>query len=63
MKLLLSWCMFCVHPTIMHQFTVLLIQSHMHEVHVVTWHLHVLQNDHDLLHVTAAMQGWEWIVK
>ena len=37
------------------------MQSHIHKVYVclaVTCHLHLWQNDRDLLHATAVTQGW-----
>ena len=68
--LLHGWChvklppsrrKFCVHQSNMQQFIVLFIRSHRRRMHVclvVTWHLHIWQNDRDLLRDAAITRGW-----
>ena len=60
-KLLPSRHTFCVYHTTMHKFTVSLYSSRIRRVPVclaVTCHLHLWQNDRDLLRATAVTRGW-----
>ena len=65
-KLLPSQPMFCVHHTPRTSLQCHFMHNHIHMVHVclaVTCHLHFWQNDWDLLHATAVIQGVEQIPK
>ena len=62
MKLLLSWHRFCVHKKTMHQLILqcYFIRSRICRMHVclsVTCHLHIWQNDRDLLCAAAVTWG------